>query len=121
MHVMRFISPASLAVLLTIPVIVAIYIRHRRLPVRQVAGLFLWLDPAKSAQQAHDLSGWSRSTLIRDVLAVVGLAFVAHGLFTADVTDASERTQWLVVGGRTLVCVAIAALLWANWRQSRRS
>lgn len=118
---MRFISPIGLAILLTVPAIVAIYTRRRRLPVRRVAGVFLWLDSAKSAQQASDLGGWSRPALIRDVLAVIGLAFVACGLFTAEATDAGERAHWLVVAGRLLACVAIAVLLLANWRQSPRS
>src|SRR5688500_1175746 len=117
---MRFISPAGLAILMTIPVIVAIYIRRRRLPVRRVAGVFLWLDSAKSVQQGSDLGRLARSAFIRDVVAVIGLAFVACGLFTAEATDASERALWLIVTGRVLVCVAIAALLLANWRQGSR-
>ena len=117
---MRFISAAGLAILLTIPVIVAIYIRRRRLPVRRVAGVFLWQDSASSAHQADDLDGWDRRALIRDVLAVIGLTFVACGLTTAEATDTADRANWMVLAGRTLVCVAIAALLLANWRRRPR-
>ena len=117
---MRLISPVGLAILLTIPVIVAIHIRRRRLPVRRVAGVFLWHDSAKSAQQANGVSGWDRQALIRDVLAVVGLAILACGLVAAEATDASDTAHWTILAGRMLVCVAVATLLLANWRRRLR-
>jgi len=117
---MQYISPAGLAILLAVPLIVAITTRRRRLPVRRVAGVYLWQDAAQSAAQVRDLAGWSRSALIRDVLAVVGLALLACGLFTTEASDAGERAHWLLVAGRTLACVAIAALLSANWRRRLR-
>jgi hypothetical protein len=118
---MRFFTPAGLAIILAVPLIVVLTTRRRRLPVRRVAGVFLWHDPACSAARNGSLGDWSRAALARDVIAMVGLALLACGLFAIDAVEAGEPTRWLGLAGRAIVCVAIASLLLANWRQKARS
>ena len=113
-------SPASLAILLTACVIVTIYTRRHALPVRRVAGVFLWRDPATVAVRGSGLGNWSRTALTRDLLSVIGLGLLACGLFADEAADTAEGTRWFSVAGRTLVCIAIAALLLANWSTESR-
>jgi hypothetical protein len=117
---MRFITPAGLAILLAIPLIIAIVTRRRRLSVRRVAGVFLWHNPGPSAPPGSGPGSWPRAALIRDVFALIALAGLACGLFATQADDATDTTRWLVAGGRAIIGVVIASLLVANWWQKSR-
>ena len=114
---------SGLIALVAVPVILLVYAYRRRLPVRQVAGVFLWGAPTAASHAARpSRSLRPTATLVRDLIAALLLAVLAADFrTTGDSADPADPERGLDVVVRLVLCVAAAALLAASWRRNRIS
>jgi hypothetical protein len=100
----------SLAVLVTLPLMIAIHLRRVRPPVRSVAGLFLWKNP--NAFPSGTSPRNARVVLLRDVAVVAAIAALAAASMMV-----GERPMSMLV--RASLCAVAGTLLVCNWRGVR--
>jgi Ca-activated chloride channel homolog len=92
---MTFAAPLGLLALLAIPAIVAIHLFRRRLPVRSVAGLFLWQMAQRRPEGGGAIARLPITTsLILECVAALALALILAG---ARLIPASEREHLVVL------------------------
>jgi hypothetical protein len=92
---MTFASPLGLLALLAIPAIVAIHLFRRRLPVRSIAGLFLWQMAERRPEGGGAITRLPiTASLILECVAALALALILAG---ARLFSAGERAHLVVL------------------------
>ena len=118
---MHMANPLGLIALLAVPVLVLLHLYRQRPRVRRVAGVFLWAEPAIALTvKARLRSRLTAAALVLDLVAAFLLVLLVLDirLRSPDQPDVAAETTEAVY--RTVLCVAIAGLLAANWYQRTR-
>ncbi len=116
---MQHFDATGLAVLLVLPFLAVFYWRPRRLPVRRVAGVFLWMAPQQTRSGQPRQATGRTWPVTCDIVIVAILALLACGIFGTTNEPSEGVGVWRSTTGRLILCVACMALLMANWRAGK--
>ena len=112
---MQLNNPYGLLALGAIAVLLAINRFARRLPVRRVAGLFLWNVPGDSPALARNSARRHRWSVVLEIVAVVILAGLASDPIIPGPTGPAGGEPVAAAPVQVVMCATLLILLLVNW------